>query len=98
MKISSKLMAAVAGVLLFGSIGLASAQTTTPSSQGLTSVQKNLAKDKDGDGDSKGLLTAQQRIERNQKRHALHKAEVAERKADRPERPMRPEHPERPGR
>ncbi len=97
MMIGRTLLAA-AGTILLGSIGIASAQTTAPATQGLTSVEKNLAKDKDGDSDNKGLLNAQQRIERNQKRQALHKAEVVERKADRPDRPLRPEHPERPGR
>lgn len=90
MKIGNTMLA-VAGAVLLGSIGIANAQTTAPATQGLKSVDKNLAKDKDGDSDNKGLLNAQQRIERNQKRHALDKAEVAERKADRPERPMRPE-------
>ncbi len=81
--------ALAAGAVLLGTVALANAQTATPSSQGLKSVDKNLAKDTDND--NKGLRTARQRIERNQKRHALHKAELAERKADRPERPMRPE-------
>ncbi len=83
--------ALAAGAVLLGTVALANAQTATPSSQGLKSVEKNIAKDKDTDNDNKGLRTAQQRIERNQKRHGLHKAELAERKADRPERPMRPE-------
>ncbi len=98
MKIAGKLLVAAAGAVLLGGFGLANAQTATPSSQGLTSVDKNLAKDKDGDSDNKGLLNAQRRIERNQKRHALHEQELAERKADRPEHPMRPERPERAGR
>ncbi len=98
MRIASTFAALAAGAVLFGTVAPANAQTATPSSQGLTSVDKNLAKDKDGDSDNKGLLTAQQRIERNQKRHALHEEELAERKADRPDRPLRPEHPERPGR
>ncbi len=91
MRIAGTFAALAAGAVLFGTVGLANAQTATPSSQGLKSVEKNIAKDKDGDSDNKGLLNAQKRIERNQKRRALHKAELAERKADRPERPTRPE-------
>ncbi len=89
MKIANTLVIAAAGAVLLGTVALANAQTATPSSQGLSSVEKNLAKDTDND--NKGLLTAQQRIERNEKRHALHKAELADRKADRAERPTRPE-------
>ncbi len=95
MKIGRTLLAA-AGTIMLSSIGIANAQTTAPATQGLKSVQKNIAKDTDND--NKGLLTAQQRILRNQQRYALHEEALAERKADRPDRPMRPEHPERPGR
>ncbi len=89
MKIANTLVIAAAGAVLLGAGTLANAQTATPSSQGLSSVEKNLAKDTDND--NKGLRTAQQRIERNEKRHALRKAALADRKADRAERPTRPE-------
>ncbi len=87
MRIASTLAIAAAGAVLLGTVGLANAQTATPPSQGLESVDKNLAKDKDGD--NKGLANAQRRLEANQKRHALHEAELADRKAERPTRPER---------
>lgn len=104
MRIGRTLLAAASAVML-ASIGLANAQTNVPGTQALDSVDKNLAKDPD----NRGLETAQQRIERNQKRHALHKAAMAKHeekvehlekvdhmeKVDRPERPA---HPDRPGR
>lgn len=84
---------AVAAASLLATIGIANAETKTPSAQGLDSVDKNLAKQPD----NRGLKNAQTRIEANQKRHALHKAAVAER-VEKPARPERPDHPERPGR
>ncbi len=103
MRIGRTLLAAASAVML-ASIGLANAQTNVPGTQALDSVDKNLARDPD----NRGLETAQQRIERNQKRHALHKAEMAkhEEKADiekvdhmeKVDRPERPAHPDRPGR
>lgn len=91
--ISGKTLLAAAAVILLGSIGISNAQTTEPATQGLDSVEKNLAKDKDGDSDSHGLLNAKQRIERNQARQELR--EKADNDVARPDRPERPERPER---
>ncbi len=83
MRINRTLLAAASAVML-ATIGVANAQTNVPGAQALGSVDKNLAKDPD----NRGLKNAQNRIERNQKRHALHKAEMAEHaeKTDHPER------------
>jgi hypothetical protein len=100
MRIGRILLAAASVVILTG-IGPANAGTSTPGTQGLDSVDKNLAKDPD----NRGLENAQDRIERNQARHAAHEAAMADRpeRAERVEhvekvdRPERPEHPDRPG-
>ena len=104
MRIGRTLLAA-ASVVMLATIGMANAaETNVPGTQALDSVDKNLAKDPD----NRGLENAQDRIERNQTRHAAHKAamkaraEKAERiekaeRVEKAERPERPEHPDRPG-
>lgn len=92
MRIGRTLLAAAAAVTL-ATLGTANAQTTTPATQGLDSVDKNLKRDPD----NRGLKNAQQRIEANQKRFAEHKADRVQ-KAERIERPERPDRPERGGR
>ena len=107
MRIGRILLAAASVVMLAG-IGVANAGTNTPGTQALDSIDKNLAKDPD----NRGLENAQDRIERNQKRHAAHKAAMAERaekaehmeKAERAEKVEhvekvdRPERPQHPDR
>lgn len=84
----------------------APATTKVPSSQGLASVDKNLAKDPD----NKGLRNAAGRIERNEDRKEAkqHKPAVAKKestakpvraetseRAEKIERPVKPERPEK---
>ena len=87
--IIGKTLLAAAAVILLGSIGISNAQTTAPATQGLTSIDKNLAKDPD----NRGLENAQDRHERNQLRQETR--EKADRdhvaRLERPERPDRPE-------
>lgn len=111
MRLKRTLLGTVSAVGILAAIGAANAQTADPKNvpgdQGLSSVEKNLAKDPD----NRGLQNAKQRIEDNQADRAARKtaktdrdkvarAEKAERveKADRPEKPERPDRPERAGR
>ncbi len=105
MRVKENLVGAMSAVIIIlGAVGVANAQTgETKGAQGLESVEKNIAKDKDSD--NHGLTTARQKIEDNMARKAAKtdkdkarhdkamRAEKAERpeKADRPERPDRPE-------
>ena len=96
MNIKAKLLATTSAALLLGMVGVAKAadtDTKEPGDQALTSINKNLQKDPD----NRGLLTAKQRIERNQARQEAR--ETADRdNMLRPDRPARPDRPEHPGR
>src|SRR5713101_3813768 len=93
MDIKAKILATASAAVLLGGISLAKAadtKTKEPGDQALTSINKNLQKD----SDNRGLLTAKQRIERNQAR------QEARETADRDDmlRPDRPARLDRPGR
>ena len=118
MHIKAKFLAASCAAIVLGAVGIAKAddKTTTnvPGSQGLNSVDKNLARDPD----NRGLTNARERIEDNiqdrkdRKADKAHKAAHAKdkvrhdrddkgmraEKAERPDKANRPDHPERPGR
>lgn len=95
MGVKAKILATASAAVLLGGISLAKAadtDTKQPGDQALSSIDKNLKKDPD----NRGLLNAQQRIERNQaRREAREKADRDD--VARPDRPTRPDHPERPG-
>jgi len=113
MRMKANLIGAMSAVVILGAASVANAQTgETRGAQGLESVEKNIAKDKDSD--KHGLTNAQQHIKDNMARkaaktaHAKDKdkarhddkamrAEKAER-AEKADRPERPERPERAGR
>lgn len=116
MNIRAKLLATASAFVVMGALASAKAddRTNVPGQQGLDSVDKNIAKDKDSD--NRGLTNAQQRIDDNMKDRAERKAAKADRddktahvkdkdkgrhdrdKAMRPERAERAEKADRPER